>query len=84
MEWKVAGRFGGDPVPDLLWPDHRPHQASRETYAEINKFQDALQAVPLSQWGKPQTPGKRKVDPNVNIKAPTCGPIAEAGRRRSS
>ena len=40
-------------------------RASSETIAEVNAFQDQLQAVPLSQWGRPYTPPAGTVDPHI-------------------
>jgi hypothetical protein len=43
-------------------------RSSRETYWATHRFQDRLQAVPLSQWGRPYAPPKGSVDPKVNMK----------------
>jgi hypothetical protein len=45
-------------------------KASRETIAEVNAFQDQLQAVPLSQWGQPYTPAAGTIDPNIVMHIP--------------
>lgn len=45
-------------------------RASEETFAEVNKFQQGIWAVPLSAWGRPYTPPPNKVDSAIDMKTP--------------
>ena len=40
-------------------------RASHDTIAEVNAFQDQLQAVPLSEWGRPYTPPAGVIDADI-------------------
>ncbi len=42
-------------------------RASQETIADVNAFQDQLQAVPLSEWGRPYTPPAGIIDPDIEM-----------------
>ncbi|HUB46368.1 MAG TPA: DUF1254 domain-containing protein [Acetobacteraceae bacterium] len=39
-------------------------------FDNVHKFQAALTAVPLGQWGKPSTPAKGKVDASIDMNTP--------------
>jgi hypothetical protein len=39
-------------------------------YAAVHEIQAGFKITPLSQWGKPPTPGEVKIDPNVDMKTP--------------
>lgn len=42
-------------------------KASKETVAEVNRFQQGIRAIPLSAWGKAYTPPRGKIDPTINM-----------------
>lgn len=54
-------------------------KASRGTVADVNRFQDGLQVAPLSRWGKPYTPPKGTVDPNVVMNVPPAMQVRRMG-----
>lgn len=48
----------------------RSQTNGKADYAAVHAFQDGMQAVPLSAYGKAYTPPKGKVDPNQDTSAP--------------
>jgi hypothetical protein len=48
----------------------RTQTNGKADYEAVRKFQDGMQAVPLSVYGKPYTPPKGTVDPNQDMSAP--------------
>lgn len=48
----------------------RTQSNGKADYPNVHKFQDGLSATPLSNWGKPYSPPKSKVDPSVSKVAP--------------
>jgi hypothetical protein len=50
------------------WIIGRTQTNGPEDYDDINKFQDAMKATPLSQWGKERVQTKTKVDPTIDMK----------------
>jgi len=56
---------------NLLWIIGRTYcNGTPEDYKKVHEFQDELSLVPLSQYGKPYTPPKGKVDPKIDMKTP--------------
>ena len=53
-------------------------RASRETIAEVNAFQDQLQAVPLSRWGQSYLPPAGVVDPDIVMDVPPAQQVRSA------
>ncbi len=52
------------------WLIGRTQTNGKDDYGHVHKFQDELKAVPLSAWGKPYSPPKNAVDPNMPMKPP--------------
>jgi hypothetical protein len=48
----------------------RTQTNGKADYAAVHQFQDGIEAVPLSQYGKPNTPPQGKVNPEQDMRAP--------------
>jgi len=48
----------------------RTQTNGKADYAAVHKFQDGIEAVPLSQFGEPYIPPKGTVNPQQNMSAP--------------
>ena len=57
------------PTPHA-WVIGRIKTDGESDYAAVNKIQDALAIVPLSDWGKSETPADNPVDDTVDMKTP--------------
>jgi hypothetical protein len=56
---------------NLVWILGRTYcTGTPEDYQKAHEFQDQLSLVPLSAYGKNQTPPPGHVDPNINMKTP--------------
>ena len=52
------------------WIIGRTQTNGPDDYDAVNRFQDRIEATPLSQWRKEPLPVKVKIDPDIDMKTP--------------
>ena len=52
------------------WIIGRTQTNGPDDYDAVNKFQDRIEATPLSQWGKEPVPVKVEIDPGIDMSTP--------------
>ena len=66
---------------NLVWIIGRTYcTGTPADYEAVHALQDKYSLVPLSAYGKPYTPPKGKVDPNIDMKTAVRGPGKQARR----
>jgi uncharacterized protein (TIGR03000 family) len=56
---------------NMVWIIGRTYcSGTPEDYKAVHALQDQYSLVPLSAYGKPYTPAKGKIDPNIDMKTP--------------